>query len=59
MYGLVVDGSSLVVLLDHDIKEDFYRLCTRCWAVVCCRMSPSQKAEVTKLDTVGKDFSVN
>ncbi|KAK4301015.1 hypothetical protein Pmani_026817 [Petrolisthes manimaculis] len=49
MYGLVVDGSSLVLLLDHNIKDDFYRLCTRCWAVVCCRMSPSQKAETVRL----------
>lgn len=44
-FGLVVDGTSLVLLLDH-LADEFYDLCRVCWAVVCCRMSPSQKAEV-------------
>ncbi|XP_064088373.1 LOW QUALITY PROTEIN: phospholipid-transporting ATPase IF-like [Macrobrachium nipponense] len=43
-YGLVVDGASLLILLDN-LKEDFYKVCRRCTAVVCCRMSPRQKAE--------------
>lgn len=44
-YGLVVDGASLQMLLDH-LKDQFYGVCRRCIAVVCCRMSPKQKAEV-------------
>ena len=44
-YGLVVDGSSLQVLLDN-LKDNFYSVCSRCVAVVCCRMTPKQKAEV-------------
>lgn len=47
-YGLVVDGASLQILLDN-LKEDFYRVCRRCAAVVCCRMSPRQKAETVRL----------
>lgn len=44
-YGLVVDGASLQILLDN-MKDQFYHLCRKCTAVVCCRMSPKQKAEV-------------
>lgn len=44
-YGLVVDGASLQLLLDL-LKDEFYAVCQRCIAVVCCRMSPKQKAEV-------------
>nr|XP_045609485.1 phospholipid-transporting ATPase IF-like isoform X2 [Procambarus clarkii] len=47
-FGLVVDGVSLLWLLDH-LRDDFYTLCRRCWAVVCCRMSPRQKAETVRL----------
>ncbi|XP_042878521.1 phospholipid-transporting ATPase IF-like [Penaeus japonicus] len=47
-YGLVVDGSSLQVLLDHH-RHRLYDVCRRCTAVVCCRMSPRQKAETVKL----------
>lgn len=44
-YGLVVDGASLQMLLEFH-KDEFYAVCRRCIAVVCCRMSPKQKAEV-------------
>lgn len=53
-YGLVVDGASLVLLLDH-LADEFYELSRVCWAVVCCRMSPSQKAETVKLVKNSKD----
>ncbi|XP_045609481.2 LOW QUALITY PROTEIN: phospholipid-transporting ATPase IF [Procambarus clarkii] len=47
-YGLVVDGASLQLLFDN-LKEEFYSICRRCTAVVCCRMSPRQKAETVRL----------
>ncbi|XP_071540026.1 phospholipid-transporting ATPase IF-like [Panulirus ornatus] len=56
-YGLVVDGTSLQMLLDHHRKE-FYRLCRRCTAVVCCRMSPRQKAETVRLVKKSKESPV-
>ncbi|XP_063858808.1 phospholipid-transporting ATPase IF-like isoform X2 [Scylla paramamosain] len=56
-YGLVVDGSSLQVLLDN-FKDDFYSMCSRCIAVVCCRMSPKQKAETVRLVKKSKEKPV-
>ncbi|XP_042236307.1 phospholipid-transporting ATPase IF-like isoform X2 [Homarus americanus] len=53
-YGLVVDGGSLVLLMEHH-KRDFYDLCCRCWSVVCCRMSPRQKAEMVRLVKTAKE----
>ncbi|WAR60038.1 hypothetical protein PtB15_11B680 [Puccinia triticina] len=49
-YGLVIDGGSL----QHALEEPFTRealleLATRCAAVVCCRTSPKQKAEIVRL----------
>jgi len=46
---LVVDGKSLNYTLRPDIRKDFIDLCTSCKAVVCCRVSPIQKAEVVEL----------
>ncbi|XP_071540028.1 phospholipid-transporting ATPase IF-like isoform X2 [Panulirus ornatus] len=56
-YGLVVDGVSLELLLTH-LRKDFYRLCRRCWAVVCCRMTPGQKAETVRLVKTSKESPV-
>merc|ERR1719312_66659 len=46
---IVVDGKSLNYLLLPDQRKDFIDLCTSCKAVVCCRVSPIQKAEVVEL----------
>ncbi|XP_076046223.1 phospholipid-transporting ATPase IF-like isoform X2 [Oratosquilla oratoria] len=47
-YGLVVDGLSLALLLEND-KNALHEVALRCTAVVCCRMSPKQKAETVQL----------
>eukprot|EP00817_Percolomonadidae_sp_ATCC50343_P006674 CAMPEP_0117423110 /NCGR_PEP_ID=MMETSP0758-20121206/3812_1 /TAXON_ID=63605 /ORGANISM="Percolomonas cosmopolitus, Strain AE-1 (ATCC 50343)" /LENGTH=1403 /DNA_ID=CAMNT_0005206127 /DNA_START=14 /DNA_END=4225 /DNA_ORIENTATION=+ len=48
--GLVVDGKKLLVILeDEKLKYIFLKLGTLCSAVVCCRVSPSQKADVVLL----------
>lgn len=44
-YGLVVDGKSLQLALAHDIAT-FQVIALACTAVVCCRLSPKQKAQV-------------
>jgi phospholipid-translocating ATPase len=44
-FGMVVDGQSLAVALKHH-RDIFGEVAKRCEAVVCCRMSPIQKAEV-------------
>lgn len=56
-YGLVVDGASLQLLFDH-FKDDFYSVCRRCIAVICCRMSPKQKAETVRLVKKSKERPV-
>lgn len=55
--ALIIDGTTLThALYDHgDILRD---LCHLCVAVLCCRMSPLQKAEVVKLIKNGKDAPV-
>eukprot|EP01137_Pigoraptor_chileana_P033308 Opistho-2@23991 len=47
--ALIIDGHSLLYALDDDIKKDFLRLAHTCRAVICCRVSPLQKAEVVRL----------
>ncbi|XP_022245429.1 probable phospholipid-transporting ATPase IF isoform X1 [Limulus polyphemus] len=46
-YALVVDGHSLAFALHHH-RDIFYEICRQCTAVLCCRMSPIQKAEIVK-----------
>ena len=45
---LVIDGESLQKMMDEK-KTQFVELCTRMSAVVCCRCSPTQKAEVATM----------
>ncbi|GLD97894.1 hypothetical protein PINS_up006591 [Pythium insidiosum] len=48
--AVVIDGECLeVTLLDERCRSEFISLALRCEAVVCCRVSPSQKAEVVML----------
>ncbi|CAI5759985.1 unnamed protein product [Candida verbasci] len=49
-FGVVIDGDALkTVLLNPETKRKFLLLCKKCRAVLCCRVSPSQKAAVVKL----------
>ncbi len=50
-YGLVVDGDTLsaVFAFPEDNLELFRSVADGCAAVVCCRMSPLQKAEVVRM----------
>ncbi|XP_025421825.1 probable phospholipid-transporting ATPase IA isoform X2 [Sipha flava] len=48
---LIIDGQSLKHALSHDLKMDFLELCMSCKSVICCRVSPMQKAEVVELVT--------
>eukprot|EP00210_Caulerpa_lentillifera_P009184 g8756.t1 len=47
--GLVIDGGALTQLLKTKYQIRFLTLCQKCDAVVCCRVSPMQKAQVTNL----------
>lgn len=46
-HALIVDGMSLAYALDH--HDDLLRsVCQKVVTVLCCRMSPIQKAKVCK-----------
>lgn len=45
-YALIIDGETLANVFEHDLVERFRDLALKCESVLCCRMSPSQKALV-------------
>ncbi|CAG8793088.1 13715_t:CDS:2, partial [Acaulospora morrowiae] len=47
--ALIIDGHTLGFALEKDLEKSFLELATMCKAVVCCRVSPLQKALVVKL----------
>ncbi|XP_030621399.1 probable phospholipid-transporting ATPase VB [Chanos chanos] len=47
--GLVIDGPTLNLALEEDLKARFVELCKHCRSVLCCRVTPLQKSEVVKL----------
>lgn len=48
-FAVVIDGDSLRYALQPGLKSLFLSLGTQCAAVICCRVSPSQKALTVKL----------
>jgi phospholipid-translocating ATPase len=54
-HALVIDGESLKVVLDDALKQKFLLLCKECRSVLCCRVSPSQKAAVVGMVKHGLD----
>lgn len=49
-FGVIIDGDALkMALSNEDMKLKFLLLCKNCKAVLCCRVSPAQKAAVVKL----------
>ena len=47
--GLIIDGQSLKYGLSCDCRQDFLDIAISCKAVICCRVSPLQKAEIVEL----------
>lgn len=47
--ALIIDGHSLGFALEPELEDTFIALATRCKAVICCRVSPLQKALVVKM----------
>src|SRR5579883_2820776 len=45
-YALIVDGSTLHIVFENKLDEEFKKVCMLCEAVLCCRMTPGQKAKV-------------
>ncbi|XP_047307394.1 probable phospholipid-transporting ATPase 4 [Impatiens glandulifera] len=48
-FALIIDGKTLVYALEDDMKYQFLSLAVGCASVICCRVSPRQKALVTRL----------
>lgn len=47
----MVDGKTLKYALSCDLRLEFLKLCVSCKVVICCRVSPMQKAEVVEYVT--------
>ncbi|XP_042401682.1 probable phospholipid-transporting ATPase 4 isoform X1 [Zingiber officinale] len=48
-FALIIDGKTLTYALEDDLKNQFLCLAVDCASVICCRVSPRQKALVTRL----------
>ncbi len=48
-YAFIVDGPTLVNIFEYQLEKDFREVTLKCDAVLCCRMSPGQKAQIVKL----------
>ncbi|PIA47079.1 hypothetical protein AQUCO_01400049v1 [Aquilegia coerulea] len=47
--ALIIDGKCLMYALDPALRRDLLELSLNCNSVVCCRVSPLQKAQVTSM----------
>jgi magnesium-transporting ATPase (P-type) len=52
--GLVIDGAALALALTPAHEAAFLELCRACAGVVCCRVSPMQKAQVGRQRGAGR-----
>jgi phospholipid-translocating ATPase len=54
-HALIIDGDTLKLALHTTLKQKFLLLCKQCKSVLCCRVSPSQKAAVVEMVKTGLD----
>ncbi|MED6211735.1 Alanine--tRNA ligase [Stylosanthes scabra] len=47
--ALIIDGTSLVYILDSELEEELFELASGCSVVLCCRVAPLQKAGIVAL----------
>ncbi|KAG9144257.1 hypothetical protein Leryth_023513 [Lithospermum erythrorhizon] len=47
--ALIIDGNSLVYILEKDLEFELFDLATSCSVVLCCRVAPLQKAGIVDL----------
>jgi phospholipid-translocating ATPase len=48
-FALVIDGVALKHALEEPVRTQFLEVGRRCASVICCRVSPLQKAEVLRM----------
>uniref|UniRef100_A0A452IUF9 Phospholipid-transporting ATPase n=1 Tax=Gopherus agassizii TaxID=38772 RepID=A0A452IUF9_9SAUR len=49
VYGLVINGHSLAYALEGNLELELVRTACLCKVVICCRVTPLQKAQVVEL----------
>lgn len=54
-HAVVIDGFTLRYALSDELSQKFLLLCKQCKSVLCCRVSPAQKAAVCALVKNGLD----
>ncbi|KAI9725741.1 MAG: hypothetical protein M1828_002624 [Chrysothrix sp. TS-e1954] len=54
-HAIIIDGDSLKLVLDDRLRQKFLLLCKQCKSVLCCRVSPAQKAAVVRMVKSGLD----
>lgn len=54
-HGIIIDGFTLRWALNDSLKQKFLLLCKQCRSVLCCRVSPAQKAAVVAMVKNGLD----
>ncbi|KAK4384521.1 Phospholipid-transporting ATPase 1, partial [Sesamum angolense] len=47
--ALIIDGTSLVYILDTELEEQLFELASKCAVVLCCRVAPLQKSGIVAL----------
>ncbi|KAF6146443.1 hypothetical protein GIB67_037743 [Kingdonia uniflora] len=47
--ALIIDGTSLVHILETELEEQLFQLAIKCSVVLCCRVAPLQKAGIVAL----------
>eukprot|EP00047_Mylnosiga_fluctuans_P006561 m.247712 g.247712 ORF g.247712 m.247712 type:complete len:1182 (-) comp15473_c0_seq1:193-3738(-) len=47
--ALIAEGASLLHGLSPELREDWLTFAKMCTAVICCRVSPAQKADIVRL----------
>ncbi|EXJ83729.1 phospholipid-translocating ATPase [Capronia coronata CBS 617.96] len=55
-HAVIIDGESLKLVLEDELRQRFLLLCKQCRSVLCCRVSPAQKAAVVQLVRNGLDI---
>ncbi|XP_061468769.1 phospholipid-transporting ATPase ID-like isoform X3 [Rhineura floridana] len=48
-YGLVINGHSLAYALEGELEQELVKTACLCKVVICCRVTPLQKAQVVEL----------
>lgn len=47
--ALIIDGTSLVYILETELEKELFKVATSCDVVLCCRVAPLQKAGIVSL----------